>query len=41
MAYYIFILNIRDLAGSRYVNFTIGASLEIVINFVIIFIMAK
>lgn len=41
MAYYVFILNTSDLAGSVYLNFVIGAALEIIVNFVIIFVMIK
>ena len=41
MAYYVFLFNISNLAGDRYINFAISATMEIAMNFVIIFIMAK
>ena len=41
LAYYVFIFNTANLSGNRYLNFAIGAALEIVVNLIIIFVMIR
>ncbi|XP_067931630.1 organic cation transporter protein-like isoform X2 [Watersipora subatra] len=41
MTYYIFIFNTANLAGDQYLNFAIGAGLEILVNLFMLYILAR